>query len=578
MQKYLSYRIWLLLLVILVAESCSQIEVLSPVIKDDGKLTINETKDWVEHFVQQNSNKNSPYSKSTFLWKQAVAKQLKGGTSYVQVPLDDGVHHILIDPATGNEIAAPREQAIVHKNADGTLQIRIMELTPDFEYAQSHMGFTGDDDFSGIQLLKDWTGKITGGNKFEKGKAIGIITPRENQSNARQAQSCQWWARQYIYIGCTNRYNEGTVVGTVLYYLLANGQINPQRPNEVAPGSYYSCNNWQNSGPPELFQICSPNAAYDPFKPSYPSNPSNPFSPLTGTGAQALLELYNNKKALFGPCPGLTDSWQTQLNFTPATAIKDKLNRLATFSPFTYGLYPSYPNVQQSWYVQSISSAVGTAINLDNFSVFMNDLPIVDIDGTGPRRLTVNEFSEYVRLHINDFVNSDYAQFAPHAGTGENESGLWTSSNAVGAVIYVTIPTGIPFVSNDGSVITTTHTQGQQSAGWTFTTIHDAFIVDHPVSGNRTFGLYATSGGYMFYTQGADRLTNYLGENLQQVAGVPFTKADALWMSMQEKIRQFALTHGANATIMAPVTNRPNWNEVKRALNQNQSLSTIPCN
>ncbi|RYC66627.1 hypothetical protein [Spirosoma sordidisoli] len=570
MKNLLAYQTWVVILVLIAAASCSRQEFFEPLISSDNPISVSETKPWVERFVKRDSNATQRFSNHVFIWKQAVVKQLPNRTSYVQVPLAEaaGGKRVIVDPTTKAQIPAPLLQAIIHKDVKGEFQIRVMELTPDAEYTNLHPGFTGDADYTGMQLLWDWAGKVVGGNRYEKGKVVGRVMPNQAGSpNARKMQYCEDWLRQYIYIGCTNRYNETTVVGTVLYYRLGTYPPTPQRPNEVAPGSYISCDVWQNGGGPEYFQICTPDPTYDPFNPSNPSNPSNPFSPLTGSGATALLELYNNKKALFGPCPGLTDSWRYQIDHRATTAVKDKLNRLATFSPFNQGLFPSYPNVPQDWYVQSISSAVGTLVNLDNFSVFMDDLPIVD-----GRRLSLNEFAEYVRLHINDFVDTSLSSFSPHPLTGENEAGLWGSNYATGAVILINIP------GDAGSVIVTEHHQGQESAGWTFATIHDAFVQDHPVSGVRTFSIYETAGGYMFNTQGADRLTNYLGHFAQQSLGIPFDQADALWISMQNKMYQFLTTHGAQPQILQPVRNRPKWDDVKRALDENRSLSTLPCN
>lgn len=569
MKNYLRNPVLLLMVVLAFTISCSHNEFLTPVQISDQPALVIEAKTWIEGFLSQSRNLNQPYAKQEFLWKQAVVKQLPNKAFYVQIPLKEPLNekHIVFDPVTKMQVPAPSLQIIVYRDQKKELQMMVMELSPDGDYAGSHQGFTGDNDFSGIQLLRNWSGQLIGGNRFEKGKLVGRVIPIQTDSRARKMQPCEQWLRQYISIGCTNYFHEATVVGTVLYYRLGTFQMNPRRPSELAPGSYLDCDDWQNIGGPEQFQICAPDPNYDPFSPSYPSNPSDPFNPLTGSGATALLELYNNKKALFGPCPGLTDSWSSLINFRPSSQIIDKLKRISTYGPFNQGIYSAYPSVNQGYYVQAISSAVGTAINLDNFSVYMDDLPIID-----GHRLTVSEFAEYIRLHINDFIDTSIKTFAPHSGTGENEVGLWESTNALGAVILISIP------GDPGSVIVTEHnTGGSSSAGWTFSTIHDAFVQDHPVSGTRTFSIYATSGGYMFTTQGADRLTNYAGYLAQASLGIPFDQADALWTSMQTKMAQFVASHQANPQIIAPVKNRPLWNDVKQAINENRSLSTLPC-
>ena len=567
MKNVLNFRHWFLLIFLLVVASCNREEFLSPPIAVTPSITISGAKAWTEDFVKVDSNVNQPYAKRALLWKQAVLKRTPQGIAYVQVPLDEdpNVRRVIYDPISKDYVLSPKLQLLIYDYPDAKTNAVIMELVPSGEYISSHQGFTTDQDFTGLQLLRNWKGRLIKGNKFEKGKVVGKLSIVNSLDSRARKLGTVRWVHEYLFISCTSSDGVLTAVGTTIDYPMGAYAPYPPTPNQSSPFSYQSCyGDWQSNGTDE-YEIYTEDPTYDSYNPSSPINPSDPFNPLTGSGPTPILELSNNKKALFGPCPELTDAWRSVINFKPSSAIKDKLNRLASNPSFPKD---NLPNVRNDWYVQTINGAIGAAINLDNFSVFMDRLPIID-----NHQMTLDEFANYIRLNINQFVNGAEGSFFPHPSTGENEAALWQSYDATGAIISITI------YGDPGSVIVSQHDHGTEAAGWTFSTIHDPLNNDHPVSGTRVFTLYQANGGYIFSTQGADRLTNYLGV-LGDIAGqgFPFRSADELWISMQTKLSEFINQHQANAQILDPVKNRPNWLEVKKAMNENRSLSTLPCN
>ncbi len=74
---------------------------------------------------------------------------------------------------------------------------------------------------------------------------------------------------------------------------------------------------------------------------------------------------------------------------------------------------------------------------------------------------------------------------------------------------------------------------------------------NHPVSGNREFGIYPdpnNPGSYTFYTMGVDRISDWVfafGNTLGN--GIVFTGADQLWNSMQGNMINYINAHGGHA-------------------------------
>ncbi len=442
-----------------------------------------------------------------------------------------------------------------------------MELLPEEGYQKKSSGFIEKESYSGAQLIKNWEGELLYGYFYKNGKRAGSIRLKSKDSNGRTAGWCTTYTTYHLSGTCIER---GLIIvyGTSVMVRDQEPLIMPPPPVS-ADGDPYYCSNWSIDYSTQE-QHCYDDGGGDDGGGGGGPAPE-PVYPI------AIEELKADNTSLYGPCPGLTDSWRYQINFKPPQSVINKLEQLAQDVAFMNSMDRPIENLPNSWFVQSIKNAEGIAINVDNFSVYFTEFPVIN-----GQRVDMNGLMDYVRTNINDFVSPDHGSFSPHSATGTDEGAIWNSSNPVGAVLSIAIPV------DQGSVICSQYSPGYQSASWTFSTIHDPYNNNHPVSGNRTFGIYESGNGWVFYTQGADRLTGYfdslLGIVTKAMNGqeLQFAKSDEMWKNFQAKIAQFLNENdgisGVNtAEVRTPVTNRPDWQKVKEALENNLSLSTVPC-
>jgi hypothetical protein len=179
--------------------------------------------------------------------------------------------------------------------------------------------------------------------------------------------------------------------------------------------------------------------------------------------------------------------------------------------------------------VQRIQDASGL-LNLDRYEVRVTRLPD-GYDGAGLLR--------QVRLNLNDFVDTRNSEFIPYAvGTDDVK---WASASPVGAVFKIDI------IGPDNAAVVGSLVEDQR---WRFTTIHTEWSGDHPVSGHREFGMRRDGDDYVFYTRGADRATDGIGET------IAFAGADHLWRSFQSKLVDYVNNNGGEASASAPFSQR----------------------
>ncbi|QQT31728.1 hypothetical protein I6I99_03965 [Sphingobacterium multivorum] len=218
--------------------------------------------------------------------------------------------------------------------------------------------------------------------------------------------------------------------------------------------------------------------------------------------------------------------------------------------------------------VQSLENAMSGVINLDYYSITVNNLP----SGFS----TPEALLSYFRLNINNmFSSSKTAEFLPYVWYGVNDTNLWNSSNPTNSVVAIDL--GPEY----GSVITTRATP----QNWIFTTIYDPNFLSHPVTGNREFGFTTNSNGsYTFYTRGVDRLTG-IGETFVQFMSdftpdvisqySPFDQGDQLWRSFQEGFTNFINNNNGSAFKITPTIKRANWLLIRQVLDGTKSITDL---
>jgi hypothetical protein len=232
--------------------------------------------------------------------------------------------------------------------------------------------------------------------------------------------------------------------------------------------------------------------------------------------------------------------------------------------------------------VQSLNDAYGDVVNCDFFPVRITQLP-KKADGT---TFTPRELVEYFRKNINNFVTITspvHVSFNPYndgpnlfSGGNFSDADRFNApyENSLGVLLHIQL-------IDDGSVVESDY--GHIDGGsyimdqFKFSTIHSPLDGDHPVSGNRQFGIYSvtsTPGEYTFFTLGVDRATNLFDAIGSEFGG--FESADALWTNMQENFISFVnqTGHAEFYTNHRSVA-RPKWDVVKDYLKGRINLDEL---
>ncbi|WP_313579316.1 hypothetical protein [Chishuiella sp.] len=255
------------------------------------------------------------------------------------------------------------------------------------------------------------------------------------------------------------------------------------------------------------------------------------------------------------PCD-IIKQWLNTVKHSVSNDIISKLNNISKIIT-TSGTDGSF-SAKDVTRLQDINNAYSTVVNMDYFPVTIDKLP----PGT-----TAEQLLNHIRTNINSFVDTDYSYFEPYRWNGFNDTDLWNSSNPLGSVIGIDIKG-----PDNGSVVVTQYS----SNGWTFSTIYDPTYLSHPVSGHRDFGFTKNSdGSYTFYTRGVDRLTSWDGEFFQKIGNIPFTQADNLWKSLQNKISKYVNSKEGKASVNTPQIKRPDWQTVKDVIDGKKTLNTL---
>ncbi|NNU33811.1 hypothetical protein HK413_06035 [Mucilaginibacter sp. S1162] len=134
-------------------------------------------------------------------------------------------------------------------------------------------------------------------------------------------------------------------------------------------------------------------------------------------------------------------------------------------------------------------------------------------------------------------------------------------------------------MADDGTVIESDYQSNNNGTFFKFSTMTSPFDLNHPVSGNREFGIYPdpnNPGSYTFYTMGVDRVSDWIfvvGNTLFN----GFRRTDQLWTAMQSNMINYINNHGGHAEFYGKKNYiaRPNYNLVKDYLEGRISLAEL---
>ncbi len=238
----------------------------------------------------------------------------------------------------------------------------------------------------------------------------------------------------------------------------------------------------------------------------------------------------------------------------------DSMNSdLVSFRP-TVAVQKSLQSRDSSFRLQPIESGRGN-VNLDRYEVHITRLPMRE-----GQQMTPAQFLQVVRIHFDDLMDTNVARFHPFSGA---DALIFASSNPIGAITQFDLLPGKLNLGtgwDDGSVLVTAATP----TSWIFSTIHTWADLDHPVAGNREFGISPNAdGSWTFYTRAADRTQGRIDLFLQTEI---FNGGDSTWRGLQKGIVALVKVLDGAAYEGPRVSARHDWDIVKAKYFHPESL------
>jgi hypothetical protein len=249
--------------------------------------------------------------------------------------------------------------------------------------------------------------------------------------------------------------------------------------------------------------------------------------------------------------------WAYVLNFRPK-AVTDSMKQ-------------RFPNEPEPYY-HAIEDGYG-ALNLDFYAVQIMDLPSV-----GGTKLSAEQMLTDIRTNFNDVLDQSVAPFDAYYPNPDGTT--WGSSTPLGAVMHFHIK--VPAMPDDGAAVVCAE---HASDHWIFSTLPTPFDDDHPVSGNRQFGIAVLPAGaalpdvyqkagvtldnrngdaLYFYTRGADRCTSSQYYVASATMNSVFAGGHACWLALQQKLTARIIGQGGRAVVAGNVSERWDWEGIKR--------------
>jgi len=268
---------------------------------------------------------------------------------------------------------------------------------------------------------------------------------------------------------------------------------------------------------------------------------TEPYKTHGAIGSQNILPVINR----FGQVEKAYKFWEKQIKHKPPPIVYDiiKQRSMADNHLLKNSLYGK-------WKILSIDNAKGEDVNLDFYSVEIESMPI---NPNTNKTYTEKELFDYIRKNAAYFFTTDEVELSPYDEKKDGEK--WLSNNPIGTVMKFKVD-----IRDDLSVVCTEIT----SNNWIFTTIQTPEDFQHPVSGNREFGIKMYNGKLHFYTQGADRITGFidLAENYYNPISMNdsiFMGADRLWKSVMKKVVQYIKANKGKAKFINANSKRYPW-------------------
>jgi hypothetical protein len=208
--------------------------------------------------------------------------------------------------------------------------------------------------------------------------------------------------------------------------------------------------------------------------------------------------------------------------------------------------------------IQSLTKAFGSVVNCDFFPMRIKKLPL----GLSPKN-----FLEFFRRNITKFISKDLkTEIVPYKKGSFDDTDQFNKyfEQSLGALIHIEM-------DNDGSVIISDYKNSTipnaERHYFKFSTMETPKDFEHPVSGNREFGIYedpSNNGEYIFYISAVDRTWDwYFAVGNSLVGG--FEKSDKLWNNIQSNLSLYINSFSGQADYnpQQNIISRPQWEDVE---------------
>lgn len=246
--------------------------------------------------------------------------------------------------------------------------------------------------------------------------------------------------------------------------------------------------------------------------------------------------------------------FQQVAQYNPPQAVLNRITSLQSTTSLDFDTFN----------LQNLHQAYGATVNSDFFPVRITQMP-TGMDNAG--------LTEYFRTHINTFITGG-TRFDPYNYDGVDDRNLFNQpgNGSVGALVSINM-------LNNGTVIESDYQTASDKTYFKFSTMTSPLDNNHPVSGNREFGVYndpGRPGEHTFYIMGVDRVSDWqFAVGNRMVDG--FNIADNLWTDIQTQMIAYINSHGGHAdTYNKPnYIARPDYNAVQDYLDGTIDLAEL---
>ncbi len=258
------------------------------------------------------------------------------------------------------------------------------------------------------------------------------------------------------------------------------------------------------------------------------------------------------------------EKWQQLANYQIPSEVTQRMSGLIDLFSYRYN--------EDNFKILKIEDAAGPKVNCDFFALHINTLP----KNAQNQVMEPDEFLDFFRKNLSMLDNlgnntvGSYGSYddSPNNGLNDQQMFGYGYGSSLGALAHFhnNLPYSNGFIYDDGSVIESGYSTTMDYTYWIYTTIKTPLDGDHPVSGNRMFGIQSdtVNGGYMLYLMGVDRVTgNFVSTVNSMLGAIVFNNADNWWNSIIAGTKNYINAHSGNSTLYSNngvITKRIDWN------------------